>query len=142
MTSSHSWSSGFFFNKWRMCRLMMALWCETEGVRAHTYIYTFRMSLRVKKKKTHLYSFSRENEEEGTAGNQLNSSWCWWRPIHERGKGRERKHRRRRGLIIVIVVLLSRCSFFFYIIYFFWYLTTEPLRITIVLMSEGLFLCT
>jgi hypothetical protein len=56
---------------------MMALWCETEGVRAHTYIYTFRMSLRVKKKKKHLYFLSgekKEEEEEETAGNQLNSS--------------------------------------------------------------------
>jgi hypothetical protein len=65
-----------------MHRLMMVVSCETEEVLAHIYIYThtFRMSLHVKKEeetttknKKHLSLLSGENEEQ-TAGNQLNSS--------------------------------------------------------------------
>jgi len=51
----------------------------------------------------------------------------------------ERRQRRRRVfIIVVIVVLLSRCSISLYNI-FFRRLTTEPLRIDIALINEGLF---
>lgn len=106
---------------------------KTERVKAYIYIYIPNVITCKKKKKKHLYTFFR-GKEEGTAENQLNSSWCWWRLIHQR----EREDEEECWSLLLLLFCLAGVWFFLYNISLLTSKLSRLIRIDNILIIEGL----